>query len=180
MQPGLVWCWVEHRGDNEIEYGYISFPSSMFSRFYACLFNLLYASPPDCKIELNWKLKWNRGIKVFFRFFEHASLFHLKILMLILLLRFIMCFWSKDCVEFRNITICSGCWTCSSLFFQCMLPAVTFTLTGSPLLLSTLWNPEAVKQIVKWRVSTFRQHSNPERFFPLLVSWASRHLLGGI
>lgn len=45
--------------------------------------------------------------------------------------------------------------------FHCPSPAMIFTLTGSPLLLSALWNPEAVKQIVKRRVSTFRQRSNP-------------------
>lgn len=48
--------------------------------------------------------------------------------------------------------------------------------TGSPLLLllllSALWNPVAVKQIVKWRVSTFRQRSNPEHCFPL---WFTGH-----
>lgn len=30
-------------------------------------------------------------------------------------------------------------------------------LVGSPLLPSALWNPAAVKQIVKWRLSTFTQ-----------------------
>lgn len=55
----------------------------------------------------------------------------------------------------------------ATLSFHCMLPAVIFTLTDrvySPPL-SALWNPEAVKQIAKRRVSTFRQRSNSEHFF---------------
>lgn len=54
------------------------------------------------------------------------------------------------------------------LSFQCMLFPVLVILTRSPVLFSTLLNPVAVKQIVKWHVSTFRQHSNPEQFFPQL------------
>lgn len=41
-------------------------------------------------------------------------------------------------------------------------------LTGSHILPSPLWNPEAVKQIVKWHVSTFRQTLKPRTFFPQL------------
>jgi len=52
------------------------------------------------------------------------------------------------------------------LFSAHVALAMIFTLTGSPLLLSALWNPEAVKQIEKWRVSTFRQRSNAEILSP--------------
>lgn len=53
----------------------------------------------------------------------------------------------------------------ATLAFQCMLPAAIITLTGSRLLLLfALWNPEAVKQIEKWCISTFTQSLNLERF----------------
>lgn len=49
----------------------------------------------------------------------------------------------------------------ATVAFQCMLPAVIITLTGSRLLLlSALWNPEAVKQIEEWCISTFSQSLN--------------------
>lgn len=65
-----------------------------------------------------------------------------------------------------GMLLCAVATELATLSFHCMLPTVIFTLTGSRLLLSALWNPEAVKQIEKWCVSTFRQCSNPKHFFP--------------
>lgn len=88
-----------------------------------------------------------------------------------------MCFWSYPqsvhllflpfdrIVESLGMSLSAVAAKLATLSFQCMLPAIIFTLTGSLLLLSALWNPEAAKQIVKWRVSTFRQRSNPDIFF---------------
>lgn len=53
----------------------------------------------------------------------------------------------------------------ATVAFQCMLPAVIITMTGSRLLLlSALWNPEAVKQIEEWCISTFSQSLNLDIF----------------
>lgn len=54
----------------------------------------------------------------------------------------------------------------ATLAFHCTLPAVIITLTGSRLLLLfALWNPEAVKQIEEWCISTFSQSLNQDHFF---------------
>lgn len=55
----------------------------------------------------------------------------------------------------------------ATLTFSACCPPVT----GSPILPSPLWNPEAVKQIVKWHVSTFRQTLKPRMFFPSSISF---------
>lgn len=120
-------------------------------------------------IKLHWKHKWNPGIKVFlraFRLFGHIAFFHLKkIKKKLLLLSFYFSLPFGRIVESLGISLSAVAAEFATLSFQYMLPTVIFTLTGSPLLLSALWNPEAVKQIVKWCVSTFRQRSNPEHFF---------------
>lgn len=81
--------------------------------------------------------------------------------------------WSvlHSCVVFVSIMGTVGMLVCAvgaelaTLAFQCMLPAVIITLTGSRLLLLfALWNPEAVKQIEKWCISTFSRSLNLEHF----------------
>lgn len=136
-------------------------------------------------IKLLWNHKWNHGVEVFLQAFwllELSFMLRYKSSPPIIQFFFLMSSWSypqsvppaflafwQDRGAFRNATVCSGSWTCYALFSLHVARCDIHPDRVSSPPLFALWNPEAVEQIVKWCVSTFRQCSNPEHFFSCMV-----------
>lgn len=125
-------------------------------------------------IKLYRRHKWNNSFKDFLQAFR----IFLNMLSFILIFNIFMSVFSLSLLLFLpfgtiaanlGVLLSTVVPDLATFSFQCMSPTMIFTLTGSPLLLTALWNSESVKQIVKWCVSTFRQCSNLEHFFSLWI-----------